>query len=104
MLGWGHCPLACRRGHVFFGRVVISPCCFTYVSPSCCCASAWSHSCLFPVQQTWCSLSGVVKTLLVTTTTLITGAIFFFFFFFLRCVRACKEETDTLDSTSPPDD
>jgi hypothetical protein len=27
-----------------------------------------------------------------------------FFFFCLRCVRACKEETDTLDSTSPLDD
>jgi hypothetical protein len=26
------------------------------------------------------------------------------FFSSLRCVRACRKETDTLDSTSPPDD
>jgi hypothetical protein len=43
-------------------------------------------------------------TLLVTTTTLTTGASFFFFFFFFS-VKVCArvEVTDTLDSTSPPD-
>jgi hypothetical protein len=43
--GGGCCPLACRRGLVCVGRVVVSPCCFMHVSPSFSCASAWSHSC-----------------------------------------------------------
>jgi hypothetical protein len=58
--GWGCCPLACRHGHVCVGWVVISPCCFMHVSPSCSCASAWSHSCLLPVLRAWCSPSDVL--------------------------------------------
>jgi hypothetical protein len=61
--GGGCCPLACRHGLVCVGWVVVSPCCSTHVSPSCSCASAWSHSfcCLDCVLAF--VVSGVVKLL-----------------------------------------
>jgi hypothetical protein len=54
--GWGCCPLACRWSCLCRAGSR-SPCCFTHVSPSFSCASAWSHSCLFPILRAWCSPS-----------------------------------------------